>query len=1754
MDAFISWTKADEEVKNVIVKRLQEAGVSCWDSDRHCVSDFAYDCITAIRQSSVFIVIVSDASMCAGYVQNEITEARNQERLGKLNLIVYKITDAPYTEQFSMLLNHISFVTGDCFQRTNSVAGVSDIDRIVDRTVMLLKKRASGNPEKPYDVYIPEIDGLKLTKSGYFVEGSRDRVLQQMEDEISRSNVLILSEFIGYGKRSIIKKFVEQNHHRYTTAIMVHNEHANLREFFSFGLTFLNVNENVFAELQGQALIREKFKFLGKLDSRTLLVIPDIHFELQPDTALCEMLAGLKCHVLLLTQESANGYEDWFPVIRVGRMTDNHLYELFFHHYIRAFEEEKEALRAPLTDFFSNIGGHTKTVELTAATLNWDMAVPVEELPRYLSMHSDEGMQLKDRILQQIGSIFDPDRLGMEACVALLVAAYTAVPYISERHYRDILRQCGVENWQIVTELDKLRWLDVDIQNRTVSVEPLVAQIVFAKLPKNYYVMCCCLDYLYERFRKYFSFTVMGSEAVHIMNKLTYFFTVTELPECAEIITQLLQYWLEGKVSDPDKMTGAIKQFENAHLGSPAELLYQTEEEELPQYDEEPLSETWDESEENERRKFENQVTEKLVGLLPFAKLVSRNQEGVIFDYSSEGSRLAHITMKELPDDDVGILEYLGLSWEELTEIRTFLQEMVQSRDELEEDYVESAVITECLAVIECVYKRDHIGIQVGIANLLDHLDRLSIAMFNDDMMDCVLGVFKMIFKICAATGAYSAALVFVEKLLHLHTSPRHRINILFFYINILRSDGQYVPELYASYDKLLKSFDKEAQDIFDLHTDMLIEKKDILLKYAEDLVKGEQIDDALIQFAAARKIAPQTYVKQEAVCASWIVDILVKTGGFERALAFVKQYFPAEVVEHLAQTGDPTTQEIMEDFQIYHTVGQFADHAFIQDANPREHINYYQEFSRKNNSLLERKYLSVADDALDFDFSSLTDEEIAAHAQQLRRRAKKEKMLQLAPEAFALASEAGYRVLGYRHHLVQYMGAAAMAEGKIAEILNGEGKTYTILLTAFLHHLYGRQVFVIDQSDHLTSRNYQWMRGVYDLLGISAVQLSQSIWTPEYLQKVVYADLKTFIFSYLNFESDVSSVRSGFPMDTVIIDEADTTLVDMAVNEYRSVNAHQNQSLLTHVMRVWEFVKDLPEDDTLYVIDQKKGISLQSAIYPLIEARFSVSYMDIRQLDEITKIERSIMNALRCRWCYEREKDYFILNDTPVWEDCDKGVFVHIDPEFCYYLCMENELDTQSVRVKLSQGSKTTNSICLRDFFKRFRYVCGTTATAVSFREEFKAIYDLDCYCVPPHSPVVRKDVCPPLYLTLRAKEQAIIDLVQQKAEQGQPMLIITSSTKESERYSRLLKRRMIRHKLLNAKNTEAFSDVLANAGVFGSVLVANALAGRGADIKLGGNPELKTRQELVEMGEDIAALDRFVYFVPTPEQKASSLYQKYYSMLERNKAVCAVDRQRVVAAGGLCVIGTSFFDEPRTEQQTRGRSGRQGEVGESWAFQSIEDEKMQAMLGQAMKSFLEAQLVNDGIDTLESPILQKTIQNAQKKMHRLLFDNIRKRNDNDRQLEKAREEFIGRRFALQEGRLSVKDMLQEWARNKWVLEQLQLLQKGEQVCNSPALNYLFGKYSQLKTAKGGKTAEIVFDVVLQEMAAKRYGPDFLQSELLRNALCKEILRAWASYIEIIEDTVGRVNMTERAFEQFLNGEKQRLIRDAMERLICCR
>ncbi|MBR2042795.1 MAG: TIR domain-containing protein [Clostridia bacterium] len=1727
MEAFVSWTGADRDVKNALVEKLQEAGINCWDSDENCVSDFSSECIEAIKCCEVFIVIISESSMKKGYVKNEVITARALEDEGKLNILVYKITDKPYTSGFEFLINHVSFAFGNLIERKESFVEESGIDTVVKRATILLQKRREGNPEKPFDVNIPQIDGLKIAKTGFFVENSRNEILESIDQKLRENNVIILKELFGFGKKSTIKKFAEL--HSYENVVVVDNETNGLRDFILSELEFRNVNQKVFEALEGNELIKEKFRLLQKLDEKNLLIVPDVKFEAAPDEFICQNLLSLSCKIVLITQEEAGGYSEYFPVINLGRMKDEHLLELFYHYYPYAYEEDKELLYPHLINFFSGIGGHTKTIELTASVLSREMGVHPEEIPQYLSLRGNEGMQLKDKIMSQISYLFSMESLSEEEIKILLVASYIAVPRISEGNFRKALKSCGINDWSLVMKLDKLRWLDVDIMSRSVSVEPLIAKIVTSTYPENYFIIYNCLSVVLENVAKIcvnsHTYSKLCCSIETALNNMGFC-------EAAQIIAVLRQYSNDKENFDLDIIKQALANYESK---------YSTE------YCSEAVEDMVSEDDYT-LCLCEEYIKTAMTAFITLTKLVASNVETELLYNFSQESQSMFLSGVGSGERFFDIEQLLGLSKEDLYGfLETFRAEKEQEGGFDEEDE-ESYLLLQALAATDAFYNRDIAEFMRIFESMNDLIDQAPI-FENDDNEVFVYSIYFIVATIYMNMKAYRSVISLCERVMKRARLPLVRTFILNAYIEALQHLNEYGEKLYASYEEVLKCFNETSGDAFESRDEANAEKKIRVLNYARDLAKGEQGERAVYWFKEAQKLGKMHQPTQTVRTAKKIAELLFATCDFSVVTEFINTYFSCEYIEALRAVVDEYDGATLDEFTAYKKMMDTKGEEGAEEDETR-YISYYHQYSRENNSLQERAYRSVAERVSAFDFSQLTNAEIKEHALSLKARAKREKLLALASECFALASEAGFRVLGYRHHYVQYMGAAAMADGKVAEILNGEGKTYTIVLVAFLNYIFGRKVFVLDSSPFLTKRNHEWMHGVYSLLGMSSehIEYFEQFYKRNGKQQadVTYITVRQLIFGQLESELEVDFKREDMKLGCAIIDEIDSVIVDEAVRPYDLVKNTGDSTVVEICEIAYRLAQELAFDEDCYSYESKR-IDLKQGVCRYIERAFGVSYDSPADIEKIGKIEEALTVALLCCNHFERGVDYHLQKGVPVYENTQNGIFADFSPMYEYFLARLNDLSVSRAQKELSTGRTVLNSTCVKDLINRFDRVCGTTATAASFKKEFKEIYDLDYVAIPPFAPCIRENLQSPVFMNEEAKKAAILETVVEKHQKGQPILIITQTVEESEEYSRRLKAVGIEHKVLNAKNSDDSTDIIALSGEMNSVLVATFIINRGTDIKLGGNAEIKTRRELVNMGVDVTGLEELIYAVPTEEQKESPLYKKYYALLEKNRLLVEMEKEKVVASGGLCVIGTSFFLELRTEQQTRGRSGRQGEVGESIVFRSIEDGIIRRSIGEGFVERLQSMATDDM--AIHSNILNKALQNLRQRIHDKHFSDIRAKNKRSAFIDAGRRSFLEVKNELYEGKATVVDIIHQWSQNESVKKEILLFQKGIKNNQRLALYKLYLRHKdRLSAAKGINLERRLFDAFMSETEELFAKEGDNKEIMIVHFLLKE---GFERYIETVDKTLKNVEASDRSLERFFRQERNRLFASSVERLL---
>lgn len=601
-----------------------------------------------------------------------------------------------------------------------------------------------------------------------------------------------------------------------------------------------------------------------------------------------------------------------------------------------------------------------------------------------------------------------------------------------------------------------------------------------------------------------------------------------------------------------------------------------------------------------------------------------------------------------------------------------------------------------------------------------------------------------------------------------------------------------------------------------------------------------------------------------------------------------------------------------------------------------------------------------------------LKDEDLAKITEELRDRARDGQALDLLlPEAFALVREAAFRTLGLRHYDVQLIAATVLAQGKIAEQKTGEGKTLSAVPALFLHSLTGKGVHLVTVNDYLARRDAGWMGPVFHLLGVKVASMINErsyIYDPEftdeqaidyrlqhlrqisrkeaYLADVTYGINSEFGFDYLrdNMAQDIANVvQRGYYY--AIVDEVDSVLIDEARTPHIISMPDEAPS-----QRYYEYAKVVEKlsTDTDFKIDEKfRTAHLTDHGIAKIEKLYGIADIYEKDFDTVYHLEA----ALKARALFHKEKDYIVKDNQVILVD-----------EFTGRLMEGRRLSEgihQAIEAKesvpIQRESKTMATISLQNYFRMYEKLAGMTGTAVTEAEEFRKIYKLDVVVIPTHNPVVRKDHPDAVYKTGRAKYSAVVNEIESAHKKGQPVLVGTTSIEKNEIISELLRRRKIKHEVLNAKNHQREAQIISLAGKKGAVTIATNMAGRGVDIVLGGE-------------------------TPKHEDGRPKLNTPEWKSWEK-------EHKDVLDVGGLYVIGTERHESRRIDNQLRGRSGRQGDPGASRFFVALDDDIMRLFGGDRIAGLMTRFNMPEDVP-LEHPLVSKSIENAQIKVEGFNFD----------------------------------------------------------------------------------------------------------------------------------------------------------------------
>ena len=654
-----------------------------------------------------------------------------------------------------------------------------------------------------------------------------------------------------------------------------------------------------------------------------------------------------------------------------------------------------------------------------------------------------------------------------------------------------------------------------------------------------------------------------------------------------------------------------------------------------------------------------------------------------------------------------------------------------------------------------------------------------------------------------------------------------------------------------------------------------------------------------------------------------------------------------------------------------------------------------YSEKEIKRIMPLQQKVLSYEDE-----YKKLSDSDLRNKTQEFKERLADGVALDdILPEAFAACREAADRVLGMRHFPVQILGGIVLHQGRIAEMKTGEGKTLVATLPAYLNALSGKGVHIVTVNDYLAKRDSEWMGKLYRFMGLSVGLIVHGMDNDAkkeaYNADITYCTNNELGFDYLRDNMVIykeQKVQRGHnfaivdEVDSILIDEARTPLIisgqsDKSTDLYTAANRFAHTLKMVKVKEMDD--KQSDEDaayDGDYVVDEKA----RTATLTPSGVKKAEEYFNIENLNDTENIAiaHHINQAIRALGIMKCDVDYVVKDGEVIIVDEFTGRLM--------YGRRYNEGLHQAIEakegVKVARESKTLATITFQNFFRLYSKLSGMTGTAMTEEAEFQEIYKLDVIEIPTNKPLARVDDNDVVYKTEKAKFNAVIEKIIACHEKGQPVLVGTVTIEKSEILSAMLKKRGIKHNVLNAKHHEKEAEIIAQAGKFGAVTIATNMAGRGTDIMLGGNAEYLAKAQLRHDGLSEEMISEATGFAETADAEiisARELYKQYY---DKFKAEIAPEADKVREAGGLCIIGTERHDSRRIDNQLRGRAGRQGDPGYTQFFVSLEDDLMRLFGGERISGIMERLNVEE--DTpLESGMLSRTIEGAQKKKEGMNF-----------------------------------------------------------------------------------------------------------------------------------------------------------------------
>ena len=793
---------------------------------------------------------------------------------------------------------------------------------------------------------------------------------------------------------------------------------------------------------------------------------------------------------------------------------------------------------------------------------------------------------------------------------------------------------------------------------------------------------------------------------------------------------------------------------------------------------------------------------------------------------------------------------------------------------------------------------------------------------------------------------------------------------------------------------------------------------------------------------------------------------------------------------------------------------------------------------------------------ALEEPYKALSEEQLRGKTAEFKQRlAQGETLDDLLPEAFAAIREAADRVLGMRPYPVQLIGGIVLHQGRIAEMKIGEGKTLVAILPCYLNALTGRGVHVVTVNDYLAKYQSEWMGKVYRYMGLTIGLVIPGMSPAErrvaYAADITYCTNNELGFDYLRdnmaiYKQELVQRGHAFAIvdevDSILIDEARTPLIISGKGEDSS-QLYELADRFVSTLRKQVFAKtedkEVHDDyDCDYFVDEKsRTVSLTASGIAKAEKFFGVDNLADA---ENTTLSHHINQAMKARGLMKKDIDYVVKDGQIIIVDEFTGRLM--------YGRRYNEGLHQAIEAKegvtVAGESKTLATITFQNFFRLYDKLSGMTGTALTEEEEFAAIYALDVVEIPTNKPVIRVDHSDVVYKNEAGKYRAIVRQVKECHEKGQPVLVGTISIEKSELLSKMLKREGIPHNVLNAKHHEQEAQIVAQAGKFGAVTIATNMAGRGTDIMLGGNADFLAKAELAKTGLPEELLAEADSYAETDNPEILAVREQYKELLKKYKADIADEAEKVRAVGGLFIIGTERHESRRIDNQLRGRSGRQGDPGESRFYLSLQDDLMRLFSTDKVMGMMDS-LGLDEDTPIDAKILSNAVENAQKNVESRNFRARKNVLEYDDVMNTQREVIYAQRQKVLDGedlRENMMSMLHDlvsstvstaFGDNGGVADEAGLRHLAAAMEGIYfAKGTLAGRSGQLIGMDAAKASEVVYEIAQHTYEAKEaaYTPAVMR-ELERVVMLRVVDEYWMDNIDAMDDLKQGIGL--RAYGQ---------------------